>query len=398
MTTSPPLRPSARGKDEIRQANLVAALAAVRASGRSTRTALVKTLGLGRTTVAALLAQLEERGFVSVLEGKADGVGRPSPVVTPSERMGAFAINPEADGLVVAVVSLSGQFVAYERAPLPPTPSPERVTRESARLVARIRRDLPRGSLLCGLALAVPGQVSRQTGRVVSAPRLGWADVDVAGLVAAETNLPVHLGNNSQLAAAAELRWGAAQGVDDFVYLYGGTGGIGGGVVTNGIALRGARGFAGEIGHMRISTEQVADFGGHSGTLEALVRREHLVEAAGLRDADDAELASALVRGGSADAAAIVARQAHLLGVAIGNVANAFDPEAVVLGGFLVTLARLAPEDLRAGIAETAITGLRDSVRIVTTTSARHSRLRGAAELAFAPALADPLGYAPTTP
>jgi predicted NBD/HSP70 family sugar kinase len=69
------------------------------------------------------------------------------------------------------------------------------------------------------------------------------------------------------------------RGFNEIVYLFGGAGGIGGGVVVGGQILRGASGFAGELGHIRISDSKLEDNAGLPGTLEALLRREELLDA-----------------------------------------------------------------------------------------------------------------------
>ena len=96
----------------------------------------------------------------------------------------------------------------------------------------------------------------RNDGLVRQAPNLGWLDVSFGSIVLAALSLdvPVSLGNDADLGALAEHRRGAAVGIDDLVYLSGNVG-VGAGVITGGVRLEGAGGYAGEVGHLNFDPD-----------------------------------------------------------------------------------------------------------------------------------------------
>src|SRR5258705_6640293 len=93
-------------------------------------------------------------------------------------------------------------------------------------------------------------------GHITSTPKAGWRNTDIAGAVGRALGVPVHIDTDVNAAALAEERWGAAQGVDDVVYLTIGTG-IGGGALVGGKLVHGL--VHPEMGHMRVPHDPVAD-------------------------------------------------------------------------------------------------------------------------------------------
>ena len=107
---------------------------------------------------------------------------------------------------------------------------------------------------------------------VVEAPNLGWHDVALAESLRRELGdrCPVAVDNDANCAARAESLQGVAAGVDDFVYLTG-TVGLGAGIVSGGQVLRGSRGLAGEVGHLRVGDDRHRCACGRTGCWEAVV-------------------------------------------------------------------------------------------------------------------------------
>jgi fructokinase len=113
---------------------------------------------------------------------------------------------------------------------------------------------------------------SPRFGSITSTPKPGWAYTDLVGTLRRALGLPVALDTDVNAAALGEYRWGAAQGLDTFVYLTVGTG-IGGGAMVNGRLLHGL--LHPEMGHVRIPHDRQADpFAGlcpyHADCLEGL--------------------------------------------------------------------------------------------------------------------------------
>lgn len=114
---------------------------------------------------------------------------------------------------------------------------------------------------------------SPKFGYITSTPKNGWRDTDLVGAVRRATGLPVAFDTDVNAAALGEARWGAAQGLDTFLYLTIGTG-LGGGGMANGRLLHGL--VHPEMGHIRVPHDLRADpFPGgcpfHGDCLEGLV-------------------------------------------------------------------------------------------------------------------------------
>ena len=93
-------------------------------------------------------------------------------------------------------------------------------------------------------------------GQVTTTPKPGWAQADLAGPVAAALGVPVAFDTDVNGAALGERRWGAARGLDTFVYVTVGTG-IGGGGMVGGELMHGL--VHPEMGHMLLPRDPAAD-------------------------------------------------------------------------------------------------------------------------------------------
>ncbi|MFE0427248.1 ROK family protein, partial [Streptomyces sp. NPDC058953] len=142
-----------------------------------------------------------------------------------------------------------------------------------------------------GAALALPGLVA--SGTVRSAPNLGWNRVPAESLFADALAtqrprlpvLPVRAENEANLAALAELWFGGLGDARTFLYLSGEIG-VGGALVLGGELLRGAHGFAGEIGHAVVAPDGPECRCGSRGCLEQYAGQSALLRAAGLDESD----------------------------------------------------------------------------------------------------------------
>ncbi|NQX27336.1 ROK family transcriptional regulator [Microbacteriaceae bacterium VKM Ac-2854] len=386
---------SSRGNnlDRVRRHNLATILRLVHDGGGLSRSQLTRTTGLNRSTIAALVGELVELGLVRERDPDASNqVGRPSPIVSPDPRVVAFAVNPEIDAVVVAVVGLDGVVQERRRERTEGIPSAGGAAEMAARMIASLRAALPDGTRTVGIGAAVPGLVRDSDGLVRVGPHLEWNDEPFAEMLAAATSMPVLAANDANLGANAESILGAGREVSDLVYLNGGASGIGGGVIVGGRLLRGIDGYAGEIGHTLVNSAGLACHCGASGCLETEVHRAALLEVLGLDSAEGLE--EALAASEDPAVAAEIERQLGYLATALRNVINIFNPELVVLGGFLGALYGVAGERLERLVDAGPFRVSRASVRITRTSLGSDLLMLGAAELAFAALLADPLANA----
>ncbi|UCR87891.1 ROK family protein [Mycetocola spongiae] len=376
------MKPNGSNLDAVRRHNLGRIVDLVHRGRSLSRSALTRSTGLNRSTIAALVTELAERGLVTESFASTEGVvGRPSPVVSPSERTMILAVNPEFDAVTVGAVLLGGSVHSRMRHRFPSPPSAAESVAAAAGLIVDLVAGLPRGTQIAGVGVAVPALVRAEDGVVRLAPRLGWVDEPLAEMLAQATGYPVYVDNDASLGARAERHFGAGRGIDDLIYLNGGASGIGGGLVLGGRPIRGAGGYAGEFGHT---------FGTEGGVpLEDAVSRDALVAVAfgpGDPVPDDAALERALAESDRV----VTAEQARVLGRALGGMINIANPSRVVLGGFLGVLAAIEPELLAETVARYALGPAEEGVQITRSELGEDLLLIGAAELVVDRVIADP--------
>ncbi|WP_342344063.1 ROK family protein [Agromyces archimandritae] len=303
----------------------------------------------------------------------------------------AIAVNPEVDAVTLAAVGLGGEIPVRTRIDADALPTPASTAALVADTVERWRTGPLGGHRIAGIGLAVPGLVRAEDGLVRLAPHLEWADAPLARMVADATGLPAYVGNDASLGVIAEHRFGAGRGIANLIYLNGGASGIGGGLVIGGTPVGGAHGYAGEFGQNRPGAA-AGDRRADGGVLEDEVSRARLLDAVGLRAADEPALAAALAASADPAVAAELDRQRRILATALANAVNVLNPSLVVLGGFLATLAEHDLAGLEASVAAQAFSAASEDLAIRTAALGEDRLLIGAAELALAPLLADPLG------
>jgi fructokinase len=170
-------------------------------------------------------------------------------------------------------------------------------------------------------------------GFITTTPKAGWANTDVAGRLSRDLGLPVAFDTDVNAAAIGEARWGAAQGLDTFVYLTVGTG-IGGGGLLGGQPMHGL--VHPEMGHMLLPRDPSADpFPGvcpfHGDCLEGLASGPAILARWG-------QPAETLPAGHPA-----WALEARYLALALANLVCTLSPQRIVLGGGVMEQAHLFP-------------------------------------------------------
>lgn len=352
-----------RNNDQVREHNLAAILTLLSQSKSLSRSELVELSGLNRSTISVLMTELQAFGLVSETSpDETPKKGRPSFVASLSSEVAVFGVNVESSFTDVCLVSLRGEIMASHRIATPELPAPEGIIAQIKEAISTLKSAQDDTLRIAGIGVAVPGQVRVADGQVRLAPHLQWVEVPFANLLEMATGMPVYLGNNASLGAIAEHSFGAAKGFDEVVYLYGGSSGIGGGVIVRGELLRGTAGYAGELGHVVLSDSSREDYSGFHGTLEASLHRG---------DADASARASA-------DA---LENQCRLLGAAISSFANIFNPQVILLGGFLGSIFAKAEEMVTGFALERILGAPAENLKIMRAELGSTQIIKGAAGL-----------------
>lgn len=386
-------------RDSNRQHNLSAVLQLVHSTAGISRAQLTRTTGLNRSTIAALVAELSQLGLVVESDiDQAQQHGRPSIMIEPSPATLALSVNPDVDAVSVALVSLGGRIVNAVRFHTVRAPSAIEVVNIVSAVYSGMHTALPAGHRVVGVGLAIPGLVEPGGAKVIEAPHLDWHDEPLPALLSKALHLNTVTANDAVVGARAQAAFGAGQGVPDLVYLYGGASGIGGGIISGGRLVRGATGFAGQLGHTHVRTGGAACSCGSHGCLEAEVTREALINAIGLPAGETENLEEILLEklkdGSAGDGVrSLIQQQVGLLAVGLKTVISLINPSVVVLGGFLRILVRAAPGALDEALRGPGARGPWENVRIELAPLGDDPILIGAAELVFEPLLSDPAGF-----
>ena len=389
-------RPGAT-QEEVRRRNLSTVLRAVHEAGAVSRAELTSSMGLNRSTIKALVAELEGAGLVrEEIPDTRLGAGRPSHVVIPChESVYVLAANINVDAVQVAVVSLGGRVIARKEYRLAGVGSdPDVVAARLARELRALAGRAPHGARLVGVGVGVAGVVRNVDGFIEFAPNLQWHRIPWGEILTARLRLPVVLrvANDGDLGALAELVRGAGRGLRDLVYVAGEVG-IGGGLVMAGQLIQGAGGYAGEIGHILVNPDGRACRCGNRGCWETEAGEEALLRAGGMPPEAGRRGARRLLaraRLGDPEAVGAVHEVALWVGRGIGSLVNVLNPDMVILGGVLSSVFELAEDTVRQVVERQSLDGPHRDLRLAAAGLGGDSSLIGAAELAFELLLSDP--------
>jgi predicted NBD/HSP70 family sugar kinase len=344
--------PQATDLGDVRVANRAVVLRHVRLHAPCSRADIAAHTGLNKATVSSLVTELIDRRLLRETGLTENRVGRPATMlVLDGEPYAGLGLQIGADELVVVAVDLGGSRLLTWRRTFPAaTATPGQTVQALAALARRaVTRVTGQGSTVLGLTVAVPGLVGTDD-CVPLAPALGWRDVPLAAELRRALRDPgftVGIDTDANLAVLAEQRHGPYGGTADLVHLTGGMA-VAAGVVSGGQLLRGGRGFAGEIGHVPLDPAGPVCTCGRRGCLAAVTGVAAVVRRL-LPDADqdgpvvdhlpELDRIQALARSGDGPVLSGLAEVGRQLGHGVSILANLLDPQVVVVGGHLATLA-----------------------------------------------------------
>lgn len=248
-----------------------------------------------------------------------------------------LVIGVDVGGTTIKAASLDAAGLEYGRSerPTPRHLGPDVVVDAAISAIVELRAQLPEDARLRGVGVVVPGIVDAQEGIAVYAANLGWRELPVRQIVAKAVDLPVVLDHDVRAAGLAELELGAAQGLQEVLFVALGTG-IAAAVITRGQISAGATGRAGELGHLPVIPEGEWCACGQRGCTEtyasaaALSRR--YAAASGVPDISTKDVISQAAAGDPL-AERIFDDAITALGRALVNYVLLMDPELILIGG-----------------------------------------------------------------
>ena len=278
--------------------------------------------------------------------------------------------------IAAGVVTPEGRILKETRYPTPA--SPVRLLDSIARAVLEVKD----GFEIDGVCLAVAGLVLADENKVVFSPNLHAVEgIPLKDKLEPRIGLPLTLENDANAATWGEFRFGAGSEVDHLVFVALGTG-IGGGVISHRMLVRGAQGSAGELGHVTIQASGPRCACGNRGCLEALASA--LGRLAAERNVLGEDV-TRLAREGDGVAVAVLGEAGRWLGIGLAGFVNVFNPEVIAVGGGVMAAGELILEAAREEVRLRARPPSRDLVQIKEATLGPKSGVLGAAALARDP-------------
>lgn len=296
-----------------------------------TRQELVEETGLARTSVVNRIAALTAAGLISPTGTVAASGGRPAVrIVFGQTSRVCIGIDLGATHGSVGVLDLSGRVLQEESRVLSIADGPTEILTWAIDTAERLLKTSKRDARdLLGIGVGVPGPVEHSTGRPIRPPIMpGWDGFDIPAFVQQRLAAPVLVDNDVNLLALGEraTRWPT---VDDLLFIKVATG-IGAGIILGGVLQRGARGSAGDIGHVQVpgtTDDRDLEATASAPAIAANLSRDGMV-------VESSDVTNRILTG---DPAAISA--ARDAGRAIGEVTAAcvsiLNPSVVVIGGQL---------------------------------------------------------------
>jgi len=357
----------------------------IRRQGRISRREIVDLVSLSPQTVANITNDLQTIGLIVARRLKgARSRGQP-PI--------AFELNPNAGNSIgislepgrvsAGLVNLVGEILERREVDID-THDQRRVLATVMGLVRELRRRPAAAERLWGIGVALPGPLVKTDISFIGPTTLeGWSDLSVLDELRDASRLQVFYSVDSVAAALGETLFGVARALDNFFYMHFGVG-LGGTLVVNRSAYRGANGNATEIGHIPAVPGGKPCYCGNAGCLERYLSVQSLAEALGVSEAPDRDalIVAELERNTHAALQGWCLEAAARLRDAVCVIENMLDPLTIVIGGSapkllverLVALAEPLHHSVRGGVAS-------PGTRILLSEREEDSSILGAAVL-----------------
>lgn len=280
-----------------------------------------------------------------------------------------------------ALVDKSGNILRQGKFPTV-TPTIEEWADTLAKHIKNITSEGEGNINIDGIGIGAPC-ANTETGTIEGATDLPWqSPIPLRELIEERTGLPVTVGNDANAAAIGEMAYGSARGLRNFIVLTLGTG-VGSGIVCDGHLLTGARGFAGELGHVTFPFAADRDCGcGRKGCLQTIASAKGILETARrlLSESDqpsllrniDTDSLSAKTIAEAANKGDLLANEifeftGNCIGKACAEFAAFTDPDAIIFFGGVSQAGELLLHSIRESFKEHALFLYRDRVEFTTS-------------------------------
>ncbi|SDU78342.1 Sugar kinase of the NBD/HSP70 family, may contain an N-terminal HTH domain [Arcanobacterium phocae] len=364
--------PVGTGIEKVRNYNLsLLARAAITSNTPLSRADLAAKTRLNKSTVTRLVDTLIHYGIlVEQPTERTTSAGRPSvPLSAAAHTHVTIGAEISDSSVRTCIVDLRGKILSEHIHEFIDQPLPENVFPLLVNSLKKHEKQIRSSHMnLVGITCGFPGLVSENDGVLFSAPSMSWKNISLPDMLNEFTSsnpYKVHFENSINLEGFNELIHLRRHNDSKNSFLYiSGSSGIGSAIVRNGVIYTGARGFAGEIGHIAITENDVICSCGSTGCLETVAGRRYIMRQAGFpSDAPIAHLYAALHRN-DPQALTAMSNVGTILGKAIAASLNLFDLPEVRLGGIFADLFPHMKKELQAEIDERVLTSTLKQIQV----------------------------------
>jgi predicted NBD/HSP70 family sugar kinase len=280
--------------------------------------------GLSMSTISASIRPLLDSGLVEERGVRREAMGRPQTLLgIAAHHAHVVGVQLNGDRNLIVLTDLAGTLLREH--PLPAGPlSPERLADEIMAFMAQ-HVNHP----VAGLGLALAGLVEPDSGICRLSSVLGWRDVAIGALLSARLRLPVVVENDANAFALATVLLGLLPpDVSSAIVMTVGRG-LGVGVLQDRRLYRGRHGAAGEVGHIPVAGQPT--FACHCGQPVCLESVASIRAIKLALDCGDRTLIDVAGSGATRAVAKVIRQAGGHIGLALAQLAAAFDPDTVCL-------------------------------------------------------------------
>lgn len=338
------------GRNDLRSRNTHLLLHLIQTNGPVSQADLARRSGLSRATVSGIINPLIEN-HILVTTGKKmkQGMGRRASLLSFNQnRLLTVGVVIEPDECKMALVDFSGNIIGGNDLAYDPPFQPEQIAVSIKQDLGKLLQEYDvQQDAIVGIGVALPGMIDANLGIVKAAINLEWKNIPLKQIIEEYLHFPVSIGNIANAKIATETLWGEGIDCKNLVLLEIGSG-IGGGALVDSHLIRGATNTAAEVGHTSLDLNGPRCQCGLRGCWEVFcngpaIRKRikryrkkypniatQLPPQSSLRD---------LQKSAQADdelALMVVQETANLMARGLVNIFFNFDPEIIILTGYVV--------------------------------------------------------------
>lgn len=370
----------------LRIANRAEVIRHLATRGPSTRMELTRRLGLTKMAISTIIAEMSDENLIveqSIVPARAErrsGSGRrPVLLSLVAQRINALGLYLSRDALEGTWCDISGQVYQTWKRPIAHPVTSESYRMQLTELFADML-EATAGIPMTGIGMSCIGPLNLENGYLLSPPNFyGIENIPLRQILQQQTDLPVFIDNDMNVAALAEHFYGAARDRQHVIYV-GLCNGVGAGIITYGRMFQGSSGFGGEIGHMSVDFNGPLCTCGNSGCLELYASIPMLLAKAGVRSIDELLFK---YENDPDSAQNWLPELTSVLNSALVSLANVFDPDVILIGHQGVRLAPLFINELESRMNTKIFQRQSRHIPIRIAAFGEQTPLIGAASLVF---------------